>query len=84
MSDSFEPRDAASVCHRLLEVIPTSEEELLKDMEKYYNTLIHQAPEVRKTSICWLPLGNILNNNIPNIDHEWQKKVLRIFSNREN
>ena len=46
----------------------------------YKETLWNKAPEVRKSSECWIPLQNILNKQITNFDDDWKIQLLNIFN----
>jgi hypothetical protein len=45
-------------------MIPETEIKLLKDLNVFKDNIIFKAPEVRKSSYCWIPFINLLNNNI--------------------
>jgi hypothetical protein len=76
------PRSVDIVIKQVLEVVPETETNLIKDLTKYYNSLWNQAPESLKDSYCWVPFSNILNYYINSEDEEWQKKVIKIFTNK--
>jgi hypothetical protein len=75
------PRDVYAVCEEIMKIIPDSETELLFQLRKFNDTLWNQAPELRRSAMFWRPLGNILQKNITDFEHEWQKNVLKMFNN---
>jgi len=80
MSEPIGKRSVDNVIKQLLTVIPEKETNLIYDIKNYYDTLWNQAPELLKSKQCWEPLGNILNNNIQNIDEEWKVKLVKIYN----
>ena len=78
-----EPRDVGDICKQIMDIVPDSEVELLYQLRKFYDTLWNQAPELRKSTIFWKPLGNILNQNIDSFEQDWQKKILNLFNNQQ-
>jgi len=69
-----------NIIPKLLEVIPSTEEKLIIDIKKYKESLWNKAPELHQSSELWNPLIVILNKNIVSIEHDWQKKLVAIFS----
>jgi len=65
---------------QLLNVIPDEELYLINILIDYKESLWNKAPEVRKSSECWLPLRNILAKQITNFDNEWKRQMLNIFN----
>jgi hypothetical protein len=78
-------RSVLDIIPQLLEVIPENENEkdLINDIKEFGRKLFNQAPEVLYFSSFWIPLGNILNKHIHNIDTDWKMKLLKIFNNSE-
>jgi len=76
-----EPRDVYDICKKIMDLVPDSEVELLYQLRKFHDGLWNQAPELRVGGQFWKPLGNILNQNIESFDHDWQKKILKLFNN---
>jgi hypothetical protein len=74
-------RSVDKVIKQVLEIIPPSEKNLIKDLNKYYESLWNQAPEALTDSYCWIPFGQIMNNHIQDDHEEWKKKVIKIFMN---
>jgi hypothetical protein len=74
-------RDVGDVIVNLMKIIPENEENLRHDVGMFYNTLWNQAPELRRSSMFWKPLGEILNNHICVIDQPWKKTLLETFNN---
>ena len=75
------PRSVINIIDQLLEVIPMDEIKLIGELNKYKNSLWNRAPETLHTSICWIPLQNLLQKRITTIDCEWKEKILQIFNN---
>lgn len=80
MSIPIGERSVKKVIKDLLTVIPEKEENLIIELKKYNDSLWNQAPELLTSSELWIPLGNILNNNIQNIDDAWKVKLVKIFN----
>jgi hypothetical protein len=75
-----EPRDVYEVCDKILILVPDTEDELIYQLMQFRETLWNQAPELRKSSIFWKPLTNILEKNIKSFNEEWQRNVLKLFN----
>lgn len=78
-------RSVSDIIPKLLEVIPENENEkdLINDIKEFERNLWNQAPELLCFANFWIPLGNILNKHIHNIDTDWKIKLLKIFNNSE-
>jgi hypothetical protein len=76
------PRSIVNIIPQLLGVIPINEncEKLIAEIKDYEDSLWNKAPELHQSSDLWNPLGVILNRNVPSIEHDWQKKLVAIFS----
>lgn len=74
-------RCVVDVMNEILKLVPEDETTLITDITKYKETLWNQSPEALKTEYCWMPLQNIMNRNIKNIDTEWKRDLLKIFNN---
>ena len=79
----MEGRDITVVIDRLLTIIPSTENVLVKELVEYKESLWNQAPEVLCCRKTWIPAGNILQRNITNFDSEWKQTVNKIFINAE-
>lgn len=78
-------RSVSDIIPKLLEVIPENENEkdLINDIKEFERNLWNQPPEALRLSRFWVPLGNIFNKHIQNIDTDWKIKLLKIFNNSE-
>jgi hypothetical protein len=72
---SGEERFIEKVIQELLTVIPKKEEILITELKNFNNSYWNQAPE-----LLFNILGNILNNNVQNIDEAWKVKLVKIFN----
>jgi len=79
----MEGRDIIVVIDRLLTIIPSTENVLVKELVDYKESLWNQAPEVRCCRENWIPAGNIIQRNITYFDTEWKQTVHKIFCNTE-
>jgi hypothetical protein len=77
------PRSVSDIIPQLLSVIPETEKNLINDIKEFYKNLWNQPPEALRSSRFWVPLGNIFNKHIQNIDTDWKLKLLKIFNNSE-
>ena len=75
MLTHFAERSVENVIQQLLTVIPEKEEILIIELKKFKESCWNKAPE-----IVFKLLGNILNNNIENINEVWKVKILKIFN----
>jgi hypothetical protein len=73
-------RSVADIIPKLLEVIPETENNLILELTKYYDTLWNKAPELLRESESWCRLGYIMNKNITIFDSDWKKRALNIFT----
>lgn len=73
-------RYITEVIEEILVIIPLEEITLIKQLTEYKNNLWNQAPESLLLSYNWIPVQNILNNNIKDINIEWKLQVLKIFN----
>jgi len=76
----MENRSVVDIIDELLKIIPDNEEKLIKKIKEYSDTLWNQAPELKRGH-CWIPLQQIMNNNIIEIDTDWKKKTVMLFNN---
>jgi hypothetical protein len=74
-------RCVSEIIDKILGHIPITEAELRDEILTYQNSLWNKAPELLRTSECWIPLQIILNKNIQEIDADWKNNVLRIYNN---
>lgn len=79
----MEGRDIIIVIDRLLTIIPSTENVLVKELVDYKESLWNQAPELHYCKETWAPAGKILQRNITNFDSEWKKTVNKIYNNVE-
>ena len=77
-------RFVEDVLKQVLEVIPSCEAELIKELYLFKESLHNKAPEMRRSSECWQPFINILNYFIPNKEEEWHIKIKDILENTVN
>jgi len=73
-------RCVSEIIDKMLNCIPTVEEQLRVEILTYQNSLWNKAPELLRTSECWAPLQIILNKNIQEIDADWKNNLLRIYN----
>jgi hypothetical protein len=73
-------RCVSEIIDKILNCIPTVEEQLRVEILTYQNSLWNKAPELLRTSECWAPLQIILNKNIQEIDADWKNNLLRIYN----
>jgi len=73
-------RCVSEIIDKILNCIPTVEEQLRVEIITYQNSLWNKAPELLRTSECWAPLQIILNKNIQEIDADWKNNLLRIYN----
>jgi hypothetical protein len=71
----------SNIIPKLLEIIPSEEIDLIKSLNKFNNTLWNKAPKILKSQECWIPLQNILNFHLNNIDNKLKEKLVKIFNN---
>ena len=74
------PLPADLVLKKILEVVPPSETEVVAALTKYYkNEFWNKAPELMTKGDIWIPLTQLLNCTIGEIDTDWKKTVVAIF-----
>jgi len=73
-------RKVNDVINQILQFIPESETVLIAEITNYRDSLWNQAPEALYTSELWLPLIQILNNNILQINSEWKTRLVNIVN----
>jgi len=73
-------RCVSEIIDKILNCIPTVEEQLRVEILTYQNSLWNKEPELLRTSECWAPLQIILNKNIQEIDADWKNNLLRIYN----
>jgi hypothetical protein len=78
----MEDRSVVDIIVQLLKIIPDNEEKLIKEIKEYSDTLWNQAPELLTRGHCWVPLQQIMNDNITEIDTDWKKKTFMLFNNQ--
>jgi hypothetical protein len=74
------PRSIITVINEMLEFIPLKEEYLIEQLNEFKNGLWNQAPEALLTGYNWIPVQNILNKYIKNVDTDWKLRLLNIFN----
>jgi hypothetical protein len=79
----MEGRNIIVVIDRLLTIIPSTENVLVKQLVDYKESLWNQAPEVLCCRESWIPAAMILQRNITDLDTEWKQTVNNIFINAE-
>lgn len=78
-------RDIVDVYNQIIKIIPNDEVELKSLLKEFIDSLWNKAPEVRRGPETFVPFGNILINNIPNIlelthdEPRWKFDVRDIF-----
>ena len=73
-------RDVITVINKILGSIPENQTGLIAELETYRNEQLNQAPEIRVTSHCWIPLQHILLKNITELNDEWKENVCKIYN----
>jgi hypothetical protein len=71
------------ILKKVLEVIPSDEVNLRKELNLYFRSLDNKAPEIRRAAECWIPFINILNYFIPDKVEDWHMKIRDILENKE-
>jgi hypothetical protein len=74
-------RSVNDIIPKLLEIIPSCEINLINSLKNYESTLWNKAPEILESHICWIPLQDILNLYLKEIDNKWKEKLVKIFNN---
>jgi hypothetical protein len=74
-------RSVVTVMQKLLDIIPASESELVNEIKTYKSGLWNIAPELLSSRDYWIPLENIMNKHILEIDAEWKTMLVKIFNN---
>jgi len=77
----MELRNVVTVSKKLLEVIPETETELIRDIQEYSSGLWNQAPELLQGAQFWAPMQTILAKHITIFDEPWKIKVKDVFTN---
>ena len=83
----FVPRSSLNVCREIMNVIPETEIELIRQLDKYIIDSFNKAPEVLKSGFEFKKVGFILSENIifnnedNDEDKKWKLKVKHIFNN---
>ena len=76
-----EPRSVIVVIKQMMEIIPENETALISDLDTFMNGLWNKAPEILKTSCCWIPFTEIMEKNVTKIDKLWKEEIVKIFNN---
>ena len=76
-----EPRSVIVVIKQMMEIIPENETALISDLDTFMNGLWNKAPEILKTSCCWIPFTEIKEKNVTKIDKLWKEEIVKIFNN---
>lgn len=74
-------RSVIDVIKLLTNIIPKNEIELINELNKYVKTLYNKAPELLKSSDCWIPFIHILNYYIPDIIEDWHIQIDNLLKN---
>jgi len=82
MSNDCKARSVDDIIEEVLQIIPTTENKLIIEINNFKDTLGNKAPEVLKSSDCWIPFIHILNRNIPYIKDDWQIKIRNLLANK--
>jgi hypothetical protein len=77
-------RDVTNVIKEVIKIIPQGENELIKELKIYDDSLWNKAPELLQDGYCWQPFINILNKFIPLIEKDWHKEIQIILNNNYN
>ena len=78
-------RDIQDVYNKIIKIIPDDQIKIKSLLEEFINSIWNKAPEVRTGPETFVPFGNILINNIPNIlelthdEPRWKFDVRDIF-----
>lgn len=72
-------RDVGNIVPILLKIIPKDQIELIEELTEYVNNLWNKAPEIRRSTECWYPLGNILSRHVVILDTEWKNALFNEF-----
>jgi hypothetical protein len=76
-----EARSVDKVLEKIISFIPEKEIKIKTILIEYRDSLCNKAPELRRSSVCWVPLQEILSTNINIFDEDWKCKVLNEFNN---
>ena len=78
-------RDIIEVYNKIIDIIPDDQVEVKSLLNEFIDSLWNKAPEIRRGPETFVPFGNILINNIPNIlelnhsEPRWKFDVRDIF-----
>ena len=75
-------RCIVDIIDQLLHVIPDEELYLKNILTDYKISLWNKALEVKRSRECWLPLKNILEQHITNLEDDWKKQLFNIFNGK--
>jgi len=73
-------RSVDTVMEQLLAIIPESETDLIHSIKTYRAGLWNIAPELLPNKEYYIPLQNILNNHVGEIDAEWKTQLVSVFN----
>ena len=73
-------RSVDTVMEQLLNIIPPSELDLIHAIKTYKSGLWNIAPELLSNRDYWMPLQNIMNKHIVEIDTEWKTQLVSVFN----
>ncbi len=74
-------RKVTDVYKQIKPLIQDSNHELVKDLDKYINSLWNIAPEELSTGYFWKPFLDILNSYNDEIDDNQRVTIVKILSN---
>lgn len=78
--DIKHPRSVVAIINKLLEVIPSTETELVKAITDYRDSLWNIAPELLSDGYYWKPLARILGTYVNSLNEPWQQQLQKIFN----
>jgi hypothetical protein len=73
-------RSVNTVVKQLLDIIPESESALIHAIKTYRDSLWNIAPELLSNREYWIPLQNIMNTHVGEIDTEWKTQLVSAFN----
>ena len=80
MTENKQDRNMWNIANIVEELIPKTELEFYKEMNKFIYRLNFKAPEIINGAECWEELTTILNNYISEIKEDWQIKIRDIVN----
>lgn len=75
----MERRNCYEVIVKMIEIIPSDREDLIKDLQWHYEDSIYKAPE---ETIQWVRVSDTLQKHIFKPIASWEFEVLSIFTTK--